>query len=71
LFAFLAVASLVFLWPIYHIASFPYLLQGAIAIVATVITASISYWIFRVDEVRSLLWQKVSGRLPSFASRRG
>jgi O-antigen/teichoic acid export membrane protein len=71
LFAFLAVASLVFLWPIYHIASFPYLLQGAIAIVATVITASISYWIFRMDEVRSLLWQKVSGRLPSFASRRG
>ncbi len=45
--------------------------QGAIAVIATAITGAISYWIFRVDEVRSLLWQKVAGRLPSFALRRG
>jgi O-antigen/teichoic acid export membrane protein len=71
LFAFLAVASVVFLWPVYHIASFSYVTQAAIAIMATAITAAISYWVFRVDEVRSLLWRKVSGRFPSFASRRG
>jgi len=71
LFAFLAIGSLVFLWPVYHIASFSYVVQGAIAVVTTAITGAISYWIFRVDEVRSLLWQKVAGRLPSFASRRG
>ena len=71
LFAFLAIGSLVFLWPVYHIASFSYVVQGAIALVTTAITGAISYWIFRVDEVRSLLWQKVAGRLPSFASRRG
>jgi uncharacterized membrane protein len=71
LFAFLAIASVVFLWPVYHIASFSYVVQGAIAVVTTAITGAISYWIFRVDEVRSLLWQKVAGRLPSFASKRG
>jgi O-antigen/teichoic acid export membrane protein len=71
LFTFLAIGSLVFLWPVYHIASFSYVVQGAIAVVTTAITGAISYWIFRVDEVRSLLWQKVAGRLPSFASRRG
>ena len=71
LFAFLAAGTIAFLWPVYHIASFSYITQGAIAIVATAITAAISYWIFRVDEVRALLWSKVAGRLPSFASRRG
>ncbi len=34
LFGFLAISSLVFLWPVYHIASFSYLEQAAIAIVA-------------------------------------
>ncbi len=71
LFAFLAIASAVFLWPVYHIASFSYAVQAAIAIVATAITAAISYWVFRVDEVRALLWSKVAGRFPSLASRRG
>lgn len=71
LFAFLTVASVVFLWPVYHIASFSYVTQAAAAIMATGITAAISYWIFRVDEVRSLLWRKVAGRFPSLASRRG
>lgn len=71
LFAFLLAGAGVFLWPIYHIASFSYLTQAAISIVATVLTGAISYWIFRVDEVRSLLWRKVAGRFPSLASRRG
>jgi len=71
LFAFLAAGTLVFLWPVYHIASFSYVTQGAIAIVATAVTAAISYWIFRVDEVRALLWSKVAGRFPLLASRRG
>jgi len=70
LFAFLAAATVIFLWPVYHIASFPYVTQAAVAIVATAITAAISYWIFRVDEVRALLWSKVAGRFPSLASRR-
>ena len=70
LFVFLAVASVAFLWPVYHIASFSYIAQAAIAIVATAITAAISYRIFRVDEVRALLWSKVAGRFPSLASRR-
>jgi O-antigen/teichoic acid export membrane protein len=71
LFAFLAIASAVFYWPVYHIAGFSYVTQAGIAIAATAITAAISYWVFRVDEVRLLLWQKVAGRFPSFASRRG
>jgi len=70
LFMFLAVGGLVFLWPVYHIASLSYVMQGAVAVLATVITAAISYWMFRVDEVRSLLWRKVSARFPSLASRR-
>jgi hypothetical protein len=71
LFGFLAVGVAIFLWPVYHIAGFSDVTQGAIAIVATVVTLAVSYWIFRVDEVRSLLWQKVAGRFPSLASRRG
>lgn len=71
LFTFLAVGSVVFLWPVYNIARISYVAQGAIAILATVITAAISYWMFRVDEVRSILWRKVAGRFPSLASRRG
>jgi O-antigen/teichoic acid export membrane protein len=71
LFAFLAAATIVFYWPVYHIAGVSYITQGAIAIVATAITAAISYWIFRVDEVRALLWSKVAGRFPSLISRRG
>jgi O-antigen/teichoic acid export membrane protein len=70
LFAFLAAATIAFYWPVYHIASVSYVTQGAIAIVATAITAAISYWIFRVDEVRALLWKKFAGRFPSLASRR-
>jgi O-antigen/teichoic acid export membrane protein len=71
LFAFLAVGTVLLLWPLYHIATFSYVVQGAIAVVVTIITGALSYWIFRVDEVRSLLWQKVAGRFPSLASRRG
>lgn len=70
LFAFLAAGCALFWWPVYHIARFTYVAQGAIALVATAITLGLSYWIFRVDEVRSLLWRKVAGRFPSLAARR-
>lgn len=70
LFAFLAAGCLLLLWPVYHIARFPYAIQGTAAILVTIVMAALSYWIFRVDEVRTLLWQKVAGRFPSLSSRR-
>lgn len=70
LFAFLAIASMVFMWPVYHIASLSYVLQAIAAIATTVVTAAISYWIFRVDEVRALLWGKLARHLPALVSRR-
>lgn len=70
LFAFLAIASAVFMWPVYHIASLSYVLQAIAAIATTVVTAAISYWIFRVDEVRALLWGKLARHLPALVSRR-
>lgn len=71
LFAFLLAGAVAFLWPVYHVADYSYVTQAAISIVATAFTGAISYWIFRVDEVRSLLWRKVAGRFPLLASRRG
>jgi O-antigen/teichoic acid export membrane protein len=69
--AMLLACSAVFFWPVYHIASVGYVLQGAIALAATAIIGAISYWLFRVDEVREVLWGKLAGRFPALAARRG
>ena len=71
LFAILAVCTVVFAWPVYHIASYSYLLQAVSAAVTTLITGIFCYWIFQVDEVRDLLWQKITARIPALAGKQG
>jgi O-antigen/teichoic acid export membrane protein len=67
-FAFLGFSFAIFYWPVFHIASITYLVQGTIAVTATVALLAVSYWIFQVDEVRSILWQKLAMRFPALAS---
>jgi hypothetical protein len=69
LFALLAGGAVIFFWLLIHIREFPYLVQGLIAGAVTLVTGAISYWVFRVDEVRDVLWRKVAGRFPAFARR--
>ncbi len=67
--AIMAVCTLVLGWPILHIRSVPWLMQGVFATVTTLVLTAFCYWIFRVDELRSLLWGKLASRVPALAGR--
>lgn len=56
---FLALGSLTCLWPVFHIAGMRLPIQALVASTVTLIAFGISYWMFGVDEVRSLLWQRI------------
>jgi O-antigen/teichoic acid export membrane protein len=55
----LIVGSVACLWPVFHIASMPLTEQALVATAVTLVALLGSYWIFRVDEVRSFVWQRV------------
>jgi hypothetical protein len=55
---FLVVGGLASIWPVFHIASMSLLRQVLLASAFTCIAFVVSYWIFGVDEVRTLLWQR-------------
>ncbi len=59
----------ILLWPVYHITEFHYPVQASMAVAAACITLAVCYWVFRLEEVRSLLWDKVSGRLSFLTSK--
>ncbi len=67
--AIMVVCTLLFLWPILHIRSVPYLLQAVMATVTTLLLTAFCYWIFQVDELRALLWGKVLSRFPQLGGR--
>ena len=67
--AIMAVCTLVLGWPILHIRSVPWLMQGVFATVTTLVLTGFCYWIFQVDELRSLLWGKLAARVPALAGR--
>ncbi len=67
----MAVCTAVFFWPILHIRSVPYLIQGIVATVTTLALTGFCYWIFQVDELRTILWSKLSSRIPALAGRGG
>ncbi len=69
--AIMGVCTAFFFWPILHIRTVPYLLQGVIATVMTLVLTAFCYWIFQVDELRSMLWSKLSSRIPALAGRSG
>jgi O-antigen/teichoic acid export membrane protein len=58
------------LWPVYHLQHFSYPVQLSFAAIATLLALALSYRLFRVDEIRSLLWQRLVLRFPALASRR-
>jgi O-antigen/teichoic acid export membrane protein len=68
---FLVVGCAAAAWPVFHLAAMSLPRQALIAGAATLLTLAISYWIFGVDEVRMLLWQRLrsSGVAMGNASR--
>ena len=71
LFGLLAVGAAAVAWPVYHLEDFHFSAQLGFAGGAALVMFALSYWLFRVDEVRSLLWQRLAGRFPALATRRG
>ncbi len=69
--AVMVVCTALFFWPILHIRSVPYLLQGVMATVTTLLLTAFCYWIFQVDELRSMLWSKLAARVPALAGKGG
>ena len=67
--AILAVCTVLIYWPMKHITAVPYALQGLIAIGVTLLIGAFCYWVFQVDEIRSLLWGKLASRIPALARR--
>jgi O-antigen/teichoic acid export membrane protein len=71
LFMLLAVGTMAALWPVYHVTGFNYLVQAVIGAAVFLIALVVSYWLFKVKEIRTLLWQRVVGRFPALAARLG
>ena len=67
----MVVCTALFFWPILHIRSVPYLLQGVMAAGTTLLLSAFCYWIFQVDELRSMLWSKLAARVPALAGKGG
>jgi O-antigen/teichoic acid export membrane protein len=47
------------IWPVFHVAAMSLPTQALIASAVTLVALALSYWIFGVDEVRMLLWQRI------------
>jgi O-antigen/teichoic acid export membrane protein len=56
---FLLVEAAACIWPVFHIAAMSLPKQALIASTVTVVSLAVSYWIFGVDQVRTLLWQRI------------
>ncbi len=67
----MAFCTAIFFWPILHIRGVPYLIQGVIATVTTLVLSAFCYWLFQVDELRTMLWSKLASRVPALAGRGG
>lgn len=67
----MGICTALFTWPILHIRSVPYLLQGTLATVTTLVLTAFCYWIFQVDELRSMLWSKLASKIPALTRRSG
>ena len=67
--AILAVSAVLVVWPVYHIELLRYVWQGLIAAAATLALGALCYWVFRVDELRTMLWSRVAARVPALAGR--
>jgi hypothetical protein len=66
----LALGTIAVAWPVFHLEEFRIPLQLGFAVTTTLAMLAIAYWLFRVDEVRSLLWERVAARFPALSARR-
>jgi hypothetical protein len=64
----LALGTIALAWPVFHLEDFRTPLQLGFAVITTVVMFAIAYWLFRVDEVRLLLWERVGARFPAWRS---
>jgi O-antigen/teichoic acid export membrane protein len=67
LFSALAIGSMAIAWPLFHIKMFSYTEQASFSIVCALVAFAISYWLFRVQSVRQILWRKLARRIPLMA----
>ncbi|RRA49817.1 lipopolysaccharide biosynthesis protein [Acidipila sp. EB88] len=65
LLAMLTVCTAVFYWPVMHIRSIPYFWQGSAAVGTTLVLGAFCYWLFQVDELRTMLWSKLTSTIPA------
>ena len=63
----LAICAVAFFWPMHHLMAIPYLLQALVSIVTTLVLSVICYKLFEIDELREMLWAKVTARVPALA----
>jgi O-antigen/teichoic acid export membrane protein len=70
LLAMLAIGALLVAWPVFHLQEYHLAIQLGLAALTTFVMLAVAYWLFRVDEVRSLLWDRVASRFPALAARR-
>jgi O-antigen/teichoic acid export membrane protein len=66
----LALGALTIAWPIFHLQEYRVITQLGLATLTTLMMLAIAYRVFRVDEVRSLLWDRVASRFPGLRTRR-
>jgi O-antigen/teichoic acid export membrane protein len=69
LFFLLLLGSAAVVWPLQHIQEVSYPAQGLVAAGVALVTAAASYWMFKVDEVRDVIWRRIAIRFPLLARR--
>jgi hypothetical protein len=71
LLAVLALGTAAVAWPVFHLEEFRAPVQLGLSMLTIVGMLVLSYWVFHVDEVRALLWDRITGRFPLLAAKRG
>jgi O-antigen/teichoic acid export membrane protein len=67
----LAVCAVLVYWPMHHLLAIAYWLQALASVAVTLVLGVLCYKLFEVDELREMLWAKVTARVPALAGRRG
>lgn len=66
----LTLGTLAIAWPVFHLQEYRLVVQLGLTTFTMLMMLAIAYKLFRVDEVRSLLWDRVASRFPALTARR-
>ena len=66
----LTLGTLATAWPVFHLQEYSLVIQLGLAALTMLMMLAIAYKLFRVDEVRSLLWDRLASRFPALTARR-